>query len=137
MRSVMEGWKETEKVFETELEDALRLLKLNRENVPEEELQTRYRKKYARLKADIGRLAEEYVKIHITYGILFEEKDRKAVTDAVNQAILKSGIASRVRDAAFLRQDMEEIRKLAEGLKKLVWKQTKAWRIADCPEQAS
>lgn len=133
----MENWLETEKVFETELEDALRLLKLNRENVPEEELRTRYRKKYARLKADVGKLAEEYVKIHITYGILFEEKDRKAVTDAINRTILNSGIASQIREAAFWRQDMEEIRKLAEKLKKLVWKQTKAWRTADCPEQAA
>lgn len=133
----MENWLETEKLFEEELENALRLLKLNRENVPEEELRTRYRKKYARLRADVGKLAEEYVKIHITYGIFFEEKDRKAVTGAINDAISKSGIVSKIREAVFSRQDMKEIRTLAEQLKKFVWKRTKAWRIAEQPGLAA
>lgn len=137
MRSIMENWRETEKVFEAELENALRLLKLNRENVPEEELRSRYRKKYARLKADIGKLVEEYIKIHITYGIFFAEKDRKAVTDAINQSILESDIASKARKAAYSRQDMDEVKKLAEKLKKLVWKRTEPWRITDYPGQAS
>ena len=107
-----ENWKKMEQVFESELRDALRLLKLNREKVPEEILQTRYRKKYARLKADIRNLAEEYVKLHITCGLLFKEEDREVVTDTVNQVIAGCGIGRALGKAAFQRQDMDEIRML-------------------------
>ena len=130
MRSVIKNWKETEQLFETELETALRLLKLNRENVPEEVLQTRYRKKYARLKEDVGKLTEEYVRIHITCGLFFAEKDREAVTDAVNGAIAESGIARTLGKAAFQKQDMEEIRQLAEHLRRQVLNRTRPWRIS-------
>ena len=124
-----------EQEFESELRDALRLLKLNREKVPEEILQTRYRKKYARLKADIRNLAEEYVKLHITCGLLFKEEDREVVTDTVNQVIAGCGIGRALGKAAFQRQDMDEIRMLAEDAKKQVWRQTGQWRLPETGSQ--
>ncbi len=135
MCSIVKNWKKMEQVFESELRDALRLLKLNREKVPEEILQTRYRKKYARLKADIRNLAEEYVKLHITCGLLFKEEDREVVTDTVNQVIAGCGIGRALGKAAFQRQDMDEIRMLAEDAKKQVWRQTGQWRLPETGSQ--
>lgn len=135
MGGLMENWKKTERLFEEELARCLFLLKKNHEAIPEEELNTRYRKSYRRLKADIAGLTQEYLKIHAAYGIFFEERDRKAVMDAVNGAIKESGVMAKAREAVFSRQDMEEVRELAEGLHRLVWDRTERWRTGACAPQ--
>lgn len=117
MAGVMERRLKVEKA----LEEALRILKTNKEKVPEELLVTKYRKSYGKLKQQVRKLAEEYAQLYVLYGIRFQKKDRQELADAINKAIRQSSLMPRISRAVYGHQDLEELMALLDSLEKLVW----------------
>lgn len=92
-------------------------LKRNRAAVPLEVLKTKYRKPYEQLCRDIAGTATLYVK-SITLGDLrlLKQFFHEAVP-LIQAAIDESGLLKQISHAAFRRQDIEEIDRLAKELK--------------------
>lgn len=117
----MAGMMERKQELEKELENALRILKVNKEKVSEELLMTKYKRSYEQLKHKIRELAEEYAKLYVLYGIRFRKREKRELASAINKAVKKSGLLVQISSAVYAHQDMQEMKELLNKLEKVVW----------------
>ena len=105
-----------------ELAAQLKTLKTNRDKVPEEVLRTKYTTGYDALRNDIKEKASEYatrvtlrdIRIHMDF-----LKEGIAIIEGI---IASSDDVKELSYAVFARQDMEEVNRLAESLRKQIIK---------------
>lgn len=71
-------------------------MRKNRENVPLEELTTRYAKPYAQLKQELGEMTSEFVRQTVLSGIKVLPEDLVFFSKELNQVIEKSGILEKI-----------------------------------------
>lgn len=94
-------------------------LRRNLELYPRQVLKTVYRKGYETLSREIGALLTEYVSETAFHGFYPRTSDAEEISAAVCQAAWESGILSEISAAAYERQDINEIDRLAEKLRRL------------------
>lgn len=92
-------------------------LKRNLDAVPKEVLKTKYKKPFDKLCQDISTTATAYVKQVTLSEIRIRLDLQDEAIPLINSAIQKTGLLWQISAAAFRRQDMEEIDKLALELK--------------------
>ncbi len=101
----------------TALEGHLDTLRRNLAVVSLEELKTKYKKPFDELRHNISATATAYVKQATLEGLRirqdFLEEARPIIQDAIDQ----SGLLRQISEAAFRRQDMDEVDRLALDLK--------------------
>ncbi len=101
----------------TALEGHLDTLRRNLAVVSLEELKTKYKKPFDELRHNIRTTATAYVKQVTLEGLRirqdFQEEARPIMQDAIDQ----SDLLKQITEAAFQRQDMDEIDRLASDLK--------------------
>lgn len=111
-----------QRFLELELKVLLNRLRKNREMVPEEELKTTYRKAYDTLRSEISRKAVGYMKELIftgASGVYLQgeiPKMIKALEAIVNAPVMNQ----RMQEALFKEMDMEQVKRLAQELKRQV-----------------
>ena len=94
-------------------------LRRNLELYPRQVLKTVYRKGYEALSREIGALLTEYVSETAFHGFYPLKSDAEEISAAVYRAVEESGIQSEISAAAYERQDINEIDRLAEELRRL------------------
>ena len=94
-------------------------LRRNLELYPRQVLKTVYRKGYEALSREIGALLTEYVSETAFHGFYPLKSDAEEISAAVYRAVEESGIQSEISAAAYERQDINEIDRLAEKLRRL------------------
>lgn len=94
-------------------------LKRNLELYPRQVLKTVYRKGYEALAREIGALLTEYVSETAFCGFYPLKSDVEEISAAVYRVVEESGIQSEISAAAYERQDINEIDRLAEKLRRL------------------
>ena len=101
----------------TALEGHLDTLRRNLAVVSLEELKTKYKKPFDELRHNISATATAYVKQVTLEGLRihrdFHEEARLIIQDTIDQ----SGLLRQISEAAFRRQDMDEVDRLALDLK--------------------
>lgn len=101
----------------TALEEHLDTLRRNLAVVSLEELKTKYKKPFDELRHNISATATAYVKQATLEDLRihqdFQEEARAIIQDAIDQ----SGLLRQISEAAFRRQDMSEVDRLASDLK--------------------
>lgn len=117
----MDAWKQRKEENERNLREALRILKGNKEQVPEELLNTRYRKSYLQLKKNVKDLAEEYLRLHVLYGICCSKEKLEELADLLNDKIADSGLLIKISRALYREQDMEKVEALTAQMGRIVW----------------
>lgn len=115
---ILEGGTPMEKnELRTALEGHLDTLKRNLAAVSLEVLKTKYKKPFDELQHNIRTTATAYVKQVTLEGLRihrdFQEEARLIIQDTIDQ----SGLLKQITDAAFQRQDMDEVDRLASDLK--------------------
>jgi hypothetical protein len=116
----MEGYvfmDEMEKALREELEKHLDTLRRNLEVVPMDVLKTKYKKPYQELKESICKAATAYTRHVSLGGIRIKQKYGDEATSYANEAVKDSQCLKRISEAAFDRQDMNEIAALAKQLR--------------------
>lgn len=108
---------EMEKTLREELEKHLDTLRRNLEVVPMDVLKTKYKKPYQELKESICKAATAYTRHVSLGGIRIKQKYGDEVTSYANEAVKDSQCLKRISEAAFERQDMNEIAALAKQLR--------------------
>lgn len=98
----------------------LNTLSRNLAVVSREELRTRYRKPYYALVRDISTSASAYVKQVALAGLRIRQEYLPEIVPAINNAIQMSWLLKQISAAAYRRQDIQEIDRLALSLKKLI-----------------
>lgn len=111
-----------EEELKEKLEKLLLTLKRNKENVPIEQLKTRYKKSYNKLCKEISYVAEEYAKQIALSGIQISDKYWKEAEPIIYNTIQTSQTLKKLSTAAFKHQDIKEFEKLAQTLRKLILK---------------
>lgn len=109
-----------EEELREKLEKLLLTLKRNKENVPIEQLKTRYKKPYDKLCKEISYVAEEYAKEITLSGIQISDKYWKEAEPIIYNTIQKT--LKKLSTAAFKHQDIKEFEKIAQTLRKLILK---------------
>lgn len=71
-------------------------MRKNRENVPLEELTTRYAKPYAQLKQELSEMTRQFLYETVLPGIRILPEDLEAFTEELNRAIEDSGILEKI-----------------------------------------
>ena len=94
-------------------------LRRNLELYPRQVLKTVYRKGYEALSREIGALLTEYVSETAFHGFYPLKSDVEEISAAVYRVVEESGIQSEISAAAYERQDINEIDRLAEKLRRL------------------
>ena len=100
---------EMEKALREELEKHLDTLRRNLEVVPMDVLKTKYKKPYQELKESICKAATAYTRHVSLGGIRIKQKYGDEATSYANEAVKDSQCLKRISEAAFDRQDMNEI----------------------------
>lgn len=108
---------EMEKALREELEKHLDTLRRNLEVVPMDVLKTKYKKPYQELKESICKAATAYTRHVSLGGIRIKQKYGDEATSYANEAVKDSQCLKRISEAAFDRQDMNEIAALAKQLR--------------------
>lgn len=108
---------EMEKTLREELEKHLDTLRRNLEVVPMDVLKTKYKKPYQELKESICKAATAYTRHVSLGGIRIKQKYGDEATSYANEAVKDSQCLKRISEAAFERQDMNEIAALAKQLR--------------------
>ena len=108
---------EMEKALREELEKHLDTLRRNLEVVPMDVLKTKYKKPYQELKESICKAATAYTRHVSLGGIRIKQKYGDEATSYANEAVKDSQCLKRISEAAFERQDMNEIAALAKQLR--------------------
>lgn len=98
----------------------LNTLKRNLDAVPLEVLKTKYKKPFDRLRQDIAASAEAYVKQITLSDIRIRVDFQKEAVPLIQNTVTQSGLLKQISAAAFRRQDIEEIDRLALELKKQI-----------------
>ena len=94
-------------------------LRRNLELYPRQVLKTVYRKGYEALSREIGALLAEYVLETAFHGFYPLKSDVEEISAAVYRVVEESGIQSEISSAAYERQDINEIDRLAEKMRRL------------------
>lgn len=102
------------------LETHLDTLKKNLDIVPLEVLKTRYKKPFGELCQNISASATAYVKRITLADIRIRADFQEEAVPLIENAIQKSGLLRQISAAAFRRQDIAEIDKLALELKQQI-----------------
>ena len=71
-------------------------MRKNRENVPLEELTTRYAKPYAQLKQELSEMTRQFLHETVLPGIRILPEDLEAFTEEMNRVIEDSGILEKI-----------------------------------------
>ena len=100
-------------------------LKRNLDAVPREVLKTKYKKPYDKLCQDICASATAYVKRIVLSDIRIRSDFQEEAVPLIENAIQQSGLLRQISSAAFQRQDMAEIDRLALELKQQIQKALK------------
>jgi len=108
---------EMEKALREELEKHLDTLRRNLEVVPMDVLKTKYKKPYQELKESICKASTAYTRHVSLGGIRIKQKYGDEATSYANEAVKDSQCLKRISEAAFERQDMNEIAALAKQLR--------------------
>lgn len=111
-----------EEELKEKLEKLLLTLKRNKENVPIEQLKTRYKKSYDKLCKEISYVAEEYAKEVTLAGMQISDKYWKEAEPIIYNTIQTSQTLKKLSTAAFKHQDIKEFEKIAQTLRKLILK---------------
>lgn len=104
---------EQEKKLRQELEKYLDTLLRNLAVVSKEELKTKYKKPYQELKDNICKAATAYTRHIALGGILIKQKYDEEVNRYVSEVSKSTQCLTKISEAAFERQDMDEITVLA------------------------
>ena len=99
--------------------ERLEKLRRNLELYPRQVLKTVYRKGYEALSREIGALLAEYVLETAFHGFYPLKSDVEEISAAVSRVVEESGIQSEISSAAYERQDINEIDRLAEKMRRL------------------
>ena len=99
--------------------ERLEKLRRNLELYPRQVLKTVYRKGYEALSREIGALLAEYVLETAFHGFYPLKSDVEEISAAVYRVAEESGIQSEISAAAYEHQDINEIDRLAEKLRRL------------------
>ena len=102
------------------LADKLATLKKNRDQVPLKVLKTKYKKGYQQLCLELKTLTEAYLNSVICKNLRIRKDLFPEAEKLIQPAIADSGLLRECSRAVFQRQDMEELRKLAERLRETV-----------------
>lgn len=108
---------EMEKKLRETLEGHLDTLRRNLEVVSMEVLKTKYEKPYKELKNNICNAATEYTRHISLSGIRIKQSCFEEAQVCINEAVKQTLCLKKISDAAFQRQDMEEIAALAKQLR--------------------
>lgn len=111
---------EMEKKLREALEVHLTTLRRNLEVVSMDELKTKYEKPFRELKGNICKAATEYTRYISLGGIRIKSVYGDNATKYINEAIKDTPYLKKISEAAFERQDMEEIAALARQLRETV-----------------
>ena len=111
---------EKEKKLREDLEFHLDTLRRNLEAVSMEDLKTKYAKPFKDLKDSICKTATEYTKYISLNGIRIKSHYGDNAIRYINEAIKDTPYLKKISEAAFERQDMEEIAALAKQLREVV-----------------
>lgn len=111
-----------QRFLELELKVLLNRLRKNREMVPEEELKTAYRKAYDTLRAEIRKKAVGYMKELIFTGAsgVYLQRDIPKMLKALEAIVNAPVMNQRMQEALFKEMDMEQVKRLAQELKRKV-----------------
>ena len=116
-----------------EFTEKLRIYRKNRENVPLQELKTKYAKGYNKLISDLYQMAAEVLRDVICsgmYTMTCDTAERKDLADRINQIIdseKEAGIGKELRQAMFKEYDPEKFLGIAvEKLRMPAWYQAYA-----------
>lgn len=116
-----------------EFTEKLRIYRKNRENVPLQELKTKYAKGYNKLVSDLYEMAAEILREVISNGMLTmtcDTVERKELADRINQIIDsegKAGVGKELRKAIFQEYNPEKMLDIAvERLHLPAWYQAYA-----------
>lgn len=116
-----------------EFTEKLRIYRKNRENVPLQELKTKYAKGYNKLVSDLYQMAAEVLRDVICsgmYTMTCDTAERKELADRINQIIdseKEAGIGKELRQAMFKEYDPEKFLGIAvEKLHMPAWYQAYA-----------
>ena len=108
----------TTKKAERILEKAAITLEKYRKNktlVPPEELAGKYKKPFEKLKQQLKKELEEYLRLFILDGLRFRNDDEgKQLIDEINRAFKEGQIGKRMGRAAFREFDLEKIKQIAQ-----------------------
>ena len=99
--------------------ERLEKLRRNLELYPRQVLKTVYRKGYEALSREIGALLAEYVLETAFHGFYPLKSDDEEISAAVYRVVEESEIQSEISSAAYERQDINEIDRLAEKMRRL------------------
>ena len=99
--------------------ERLEKLRRNLELYPRQVLKTVYRKGYEALSREIGALLAEYVLETAFHGFYPLKSDVEEISAAVYRVVEESEIQSEISSAAYERQDINEIDRLAEKMRRL------------------
>lgn len=102
------------------LVEHLDTLKRNLAVVSMEVLKTKYRKPYLELRDNLCTVASDYIKEIALCNIRIHQKLIDETVPLINAAIQESGLLKQVSHAIFLRQDIEEVDRLALELRKRI-----------------
>lgn len=102
------------------LADKLSTLKRNRDQVPLKVLKTKYKKGYQQLCLELKTLTEAYLNSVICKNLRIRKDLFPEAEKLIQSAIADSGMLKECSRAVFQRQDLEELRKLAEHLRETV-----------------
>lgn len=101
----------------TVLEGHLDTLKRNLAVVSLEELKTKYRKPFEELQHNISATATAYVKQATLENLRIRSDFLEEARSIIQASIDQSGLLHQISEAAFRRQDMDEVDRLASDLK--------------------
>ena len=111
---------EKEKKLREDLEFHLDTLRRNLEAVSMEDLKTKYAKPFKDLKDSICKAATEYTQHISLSGIRIKSRYGDEAVKYINEAIKETPYLKKISEAAFERQDMDEIAALAGQLREVV-----------------
>lgn len=100
-----------------ELEAHLDTLRRNLEVVSMEELKTKYKKPFEELRDNICRAATDYTRQVALHDIRIRTKYMDEAQNYLNASVQNSGCLKKISQAAFQRQDIQEIEALALSLR--------------------
>ena len=116
----MEAQKDALDIFDR-LEDNLRRLKQNEENVGRDRLRIRFKKAYDRLLNDIRLEANEVVRLVVLGGLIFRNGSEKAsVIRKIGQAVQTTGLVHEARSALYERYSALEFYGICDQLRAVV-----------------
>ena len=133
----MEVQKDALDIFDR-LEDNLRRLKQNEENVGRDRLRIRFKKAYDRLLNDIRLEANEVVRLVVLGGLIFRNGSEKAsVIRKIGQAVQTTGLVHEARSALSERYSALEFYGICDQLRAVVLDEYRPYFLRQCSDARS